>query len=129
MSNPKNRGRLVGEAVAVIGVIVSLTFVGLEIRQNTASVRAQMRQQLSDASRDFLLGLATSEVAHAWGRYMRGEELSVVEKDQVQLALVAFVRNLENVYLQHRERVIDESALTSYGWTGATMWTSERFTG
>ncbi len=41
--------------------------------------------------------------------------------------MVTAVRNMENVYLQTREGVIDESALVSYGWKGSIMYGSEPF--
>ena len=37
--------------------------------------------------------------------------------------------NLENIYLQFREGVIDESALNAYGWRGSLMYETEAFAG
>jgi hypothetical protein len=48
-------------------VALSLIFVGLEIRQNTVAQRAQTRQGLADASRDFTLGRATDpDLSRIW---------------------------------------------------------------
>jgi hypothetical protein len=41
-------------------VVVSLTFVGYEIQQNTSAQRAQTRQALADASREWIIALATN---------------------------------------------------------------------
>ncbi len=38
-----------GETLAAVGVIGSLVFVGIEIRQNTAAVRGATLQAISDA--------------------------------------------------------------------------------
>ena len=127
MSQGTQRARTVAEIVAGVGVILSLVFVGLEINQNTASVRAQTRQQLSDANSAFLVALATTDLGELWGRFARGEQLTDPEKDRLGPGLVAGVRGLENVYLQYQEGVIDESALSSYGWKGSLMYESESF--
>ena len=127
MSQGNQRARTIAEIVAGIGVMLSLLLVALQIGQNTASVRAQTRQQLSDASSQFLVALATTDLGDMWGRYARGEELTDPEMDRMGPALVAGVRGVENVYLQYQEGVIDESALSSYGWSGSMMYGSEAF--
>ncbi len=127
MSPSTQRTRTIAELMAGVGVILSLTFVALEIRQNTASVRAQTRQQLSDANSELLIAMATSELGDLWIRFAQGEQLTDSQMNQVVPALVAGVRGLENVYLQFQEGVIDESALSSYGWRGSAMYDSEAF--
>ena len=46
------------ELVTTIGVLVSLIFVGLEVRQNTAVARAQARNDLASLSQEWLLAMA-----------------------------------------------------------------------
>ena len=118
---------MIAELVAVIGVILSLVFVALQIRQNTVAIQAQTRQQLTDASSEFLIALATTGLGDLWGRFIEGETMTDHERHRVGPALVAAVRGLENVYLQYREGVIDESALSSYGWKGSLMYESDAF--
>ncbi len=127
MDGRTQRGRTIIEIVAATGVILSLVFVGVEIKQNTGSVRAQTRQQLSDASAEFNLALATTDLGVLWSRFASGDSLTAAEMARVGPALVTAVRNLENVYLQTREGVIDESALVSYGWKGSIMYRSTPF--
>ncbi len=127
MDGSPHRGRTIAEIVAAIGVILSLVFVGVEIRQNTSSIRAQTRQQLSDASAEFNLALATTDLGVLWSRFANGDSLTDAEMARVGPALVTAVRNMENVYLQTIEGVIDESALVSYGWKGSIMYGSKPF--
>ncbi len=127
MDAKSQRGRTIAEIAAAIGVILSLVFVGVEIRQNTSSVRAQTRQQLSDASAELNLALATTDLGVLWSQFASGDSLIDAEMARVGPALVTAVRNLENVYLQTREGVIDESALVSYGWRGSIMYRSDAF--
>ena len=53
--------KTIGETLAALGVIASLVFVGLEIRQNTAVARAQTRQALTEDLREFIMTLAADE--------------------------------------------------------------------
>ena len=46
------------ELVTTIGIVVSLVFVGLEIRQNTSVARAQARIDMATITQDWLLVLA-----------------------------------------------------------------------
>ena len=128
MEGRSQRGRTIAELVAAIGVILSLMLVAFEIRQNTSSIRAQTRQQLSDASAQFNLTLATTELGPLWSRFARGDSLTDDQMAHLVPALVTAVRNMENVYLQTRDGVIDESALLSYGWRGSMIYQSEAFT-
>ena len=120
-------GKAIRETLGFLAVVASMVFVALEIGQNTASIRAQTRQQLSDANSEFLIAMATSDLGDLWARFAQGEELGEREMNRLGPALVAGVRGLENVYLQFLEGVIDESALASYGWKGSTMYGSAAF--
>ncbi len=115
------------EFIAGAGVILSLIFVGLEIRQNTAAVRAQTRQDLTTTSADFLMGMATTDIGDLWFRWAAGEDITESEWNRLRLAVITGVRNLENIYLQFSEGVIDESALNGYGWRGSVMYDTDRF--
>ena len=71
--NGRNRISL-KEFVAATGVILSLLFVGLEIRQNTSAVRSSTLQALSDSHRDLVLGsLLDAEHSALISRTFQGE--------------------------------------------------------
>jgi hypothetical protein len=53
-------GKAVRETLAALGVIASLVFVGMEIRQNTSVARAETRQALTDLYTQFHLAMATN---------------------------------------------------------------------
>ena len=62
MSAANGRNRISAkEFVAATAVILSLVFVGLEIRQNTLAVRSSTLQALSDSHRDLVLGSILSQ--------------------------------------------------------------------
>jgi hypothetical protein len=115
-------------------VVMSLIFVGLEIRQSTAAQRAQTRQGLAEGSRELILTLATNpRLSDAYytifprpGRERPGQHLTASDSMQARVFLFAQLRNAENVYLQFREGVVDESVLKTYAFED-TRYHTETF--
>ena len=107
------------ELVTTVGVLVSLVFVGLEIRQNTSVARGQARTDLATLNQDWLMGMAGDPALfrsfEAHWLEQPDIALSPLEEQQAFLAMVAVVRRLENAYLFYEEGLIPEEALGSYG--------------
>ena len=125
MSNNASDRRSVqalARAAATIGVILSLLFVGLELRQSRQLARAEVRQGLADRNAQVISSISDNpELARAWlemwgSSVSRGLELTAVDSTQAIYALFGMLRHVENVYLQYLEGVVDESVLTSYGF-------------
>ena len=78
------------EAIGIIGVIASLIFVGIEIRQNTQAVRGATYQSLTESSMELLFRLAEDPAASvaidAWGR---GEQLDPLEQAKVEALVLS----------------------------------------
>ena len=107
----------VREVVGFLGVAASLLFVGLEIRQNTAAARGQTRQDLAALNQEWLTLLAADSAFselyfRAWSE---DGEVAPHELRRVEFMIVLEMRRLENVFFQHREGLVDDSALQSYG--------------
>lgn len=123
MESTNERRRLswrgIGEGIGVIGVVLSLVFVGTEIRQNTLASRAQARQELAAQNWDFLLRLAEDdELAELWSREWTTEFLDGLSPEsafKASLSAIALLTRLEGVYLQTAEGLLDEEALSGYG--------------
>ena len=107
------------ELIATVGVLVSLVFVGLELRQNTSVARAQARNDLASLSQDWLLVLGQDPAANrAWRGSWYDDApggLSAVEESQAYYMMIALVRRLEVAYFHHQEGLIPEEALANYG--------------
>jgi len=58
------RLRVVAEAVGFVAVVLSIVFLALEIRQNTAAMRAAGVQEATNVARQQLLMLVTDADAH-----------------------------------------------------------------
>ena len=125
-------GRLkIGEAFAALGVIGSLIFVGLEIRQNTAATEGATLQSISDMHTALLLeGGDDPEFMELFSRVLlQGHGVSDFEPAQalrLNRYYIAFLSHLENTYLQHRAGVVSDEVFESYGWRNL-LWITPHF--
>lgn len=122
----------IGRLLSAAGVVLSLVFVGLQLRDNTAAVRAQARQAIAERSATVIYSVAENpELARAfrllWGDSVPGEHLSAFDSVQASWAMFGLVRHLENAYLQVQEGVIDRSALDTYGFRNNEWLQTQRF--
>jgi len=99
----------VAEIGAAIGVIVSLIFVGMELRSNTAATEAATREAVNQKDIQFLsLRIDSSVLAEAHAKLESGQELSQLEVSQlVHQEYVNFI-SFENSYYQYRKGVLEE---------------------
>jgi hypothetical protein len=116
------------ETLAIVGVVASMVFVGVEIRQNTAATRGQTRQELAALNQDWLTLLtADREFAdlfdRAWAKF---GDVSPAEEARVEIMMVLQFRRLANVFFQFQEGLVDESALKSYGLQRITSSTFDQ---
>jgi len=117
------------ELVTAACVIVSLVFVGFEVRQNTQVARGQARQELASLNQEWLLLVSTdTKFNELWDRaWIQGSELSDLEQRQATAMMLMNLRRLENVFLQYREGLVSESALSSYGFQGLRLYEGAPF--
>jgi hypothetical protein len=124
----------IGQALSAAAVVLSLVFVGMELRQNTLAQRAQTRQELANSSRELMLTIAANPtLARAYAAMygaMGGfpdSTLSAVDSLQGRYAMFANLRNLENVWLQSQAGVVDEEVLGTYAFVNPRLYGSESF--
>ncbi len=104
----------VAQAFSVAAVVVSLGFVGYEIRENSVAVRGATYQAISDASVAFAEWIASdARIAGLIVRLFDGEvpdDFSAEENIALSGLYYASIRRTQNVYLQWREGLISEQA-------------------
>ena len=104
----------VGEYVAALGVILSLVFVGVEIRHNTAAVRGATFQAISDVAAYGALEGATSDHLPRLFSILREDpsfhELLPEDRERLRLLYLHTVRRRENIWVQVGEGVVGEDA-------------------
>jgi len=121
-------GKAVRETLGFIGVIVSMVFVGMEMRLNTQAIQATARNEMASGSREWLMEMSASPaLSSAARRWAEGEELNADLVFMVELSVNALLRNAENVFLQVEGGTVDESALVSYGFTSSGFYQSPNF--
>jgi len=106
------------ELVAALGVVLSLLFVGYQIRQNTLVARGQTRQNLATLNQQWLiLQSQDAEFHELWRRAWIASDTTLSSSDSARanFMMLLNLRRLENVYFQFSEGLVDESALRSYG--------------
>mgnify|MGYP006137193645 FL=1 len=107
--------RQIFELTGLLSVVVSLAFVGFEIRQNTSAVRSAtyiaISNQVIDISRDIATDERLSRLTHLMlVENIRGDELNPEELISLQMHVNAGLRRIENIYLQVQAGILDPSA-------------------
>ena len=95
------------EVVGIVAIVVSLIFVGLEVRQSAAATRGATQQALAAAARDASEALvADQETADLTLRFLRSDDwsdFSEVERFQIVILFTTMLRVYESAHYQWRE--------------------------
>lgn len=101
--------------VTRLGVVASLLFVGLEVRQNTAAVRGATYQSIADASQEHTLWFADDpHIRELTARVQEGavqSDFTEAENLMISAKFAMTIRRLENIYVQIREGLVPEAAV------------------
>jgi len=97
------------EIFAAVLVIVSLVYVGVQIKQNTSALRSNTAHNTSEGFTDLYLILARSrEMADIFARGTRDyESLDSIEKIQFFAYFQKFFRTYENAYYQYTRSALE----------------------
>ena len=99
-----------GEFVGAIGVVGSLLYLAVQIRQNTRSLRASTHHASVVAGNAVQLAFAGAEAAKITLKAGRAyDELTLDERFQFTMLMRAFFSFEEDVYIQFREGLIDRA--------------------
>ncbi len=98
--------------LAGVGVIISLLFVGYQIRQNTEEARAASAAAVGDNFRELVLARAQSaSLAAAVEAGRRGEDVTPVQRSQYTAYVLALTRTVEDAFIQYQAGRLDEDQL------------------
>jgi hypothetical protein len=106
----------VGEFLGSVGVIISLIYLAVQIRQNTRSVRAATQQAFVDVNASFAgLLLHNEHMARVYRiGISRHSELSEDERVQFDMLMVTYFRNMQNLFHQHQRGMLESEV-----WEGS----------
>ena len=105
----------IGEVIGALGVIATLAYLAVQIRQNSAVVRASTRQAISTAQADIAFRLAQdSDFRDVALRFTSLE--STVSEDEIasHFYLRGLLRTYENQYHQFIDGTFDEAVWPGY---------------
>jgi len=99
----------IGEFIASIGVLITLIYLVIQIRQNTLATRIQTRQAISEAQFANINTRATDPLLPLLIMKMnRGEPLSQEEQDRLYFHADATMRQFENFYAHYTAGILPE---------------------
>jgi hypothetical protein len=94
-----------------VGVIASIVYVGIQIRNNARALRAATYQQLSVTTLQVWFALAHN--GETTGIMLRGADdfsaLNRVEKARFRFVVMGYVKSFENAWFQHNIGTLRES--------------------
>jgi hypothetical protein len=98
----------IGEFVGAIAVLVTLVYLAVQIRQNSATTRAHIRQSLAEHQIQYIHVRATDPLLRgAVGKMFAGQKLEADEALGLRFHVVAGLRMFENYFAQHTLGTMD----------------------
>lgn len=106
---------LVAEIISAIAIVISLIFVGFQIKDNTKATQAEAFHNIAAVDVNLLLKMADSkESARISTLYRESpEDLSEDELNYGFYVFAAEVRHIENLFLQRESKMISERSWRS----------------
>lgn len=116
----------ISELVGAIGVILSLLYVGRQLKQTNSMSRSAVHQSLSSQMSEWTMGVAVSPslaacVAKVHFNNLVRDEATDVEKIQLGYALVGIIAQIYMVYEQRKEGILSQSEADVYGPSNALL--------
>jgi hypothetical protein len=126
----------VGEFLGALGVIVSLGYLAIQIRQNTNAVKGASNHALNDSFSDFLkLLIVDQRAADIFAVGVRDiDSLNDRDRDTFYSLMALLFNHFENTHLHHERGLIDsqqwERWRIAIGWyagfPGVEVWWRNR---
>lgn len=104
---------LIAEIISAIAIVVSLLFVGVQIKGNTKASQASTFHEIAALDIQLLLSFANSQESAKISTLFR-ENPDVLSEDELNYGFYMFgaeVRHIENLFLQKESKMLPE-----HGW-------------
>ncbi len=104
----------IGEFVGAIGVIVTVGYLAIQIRQNTKAVRTSSYHQAAEQTWSASLTMAANaDLAELWTRASMGEPLSPAEQARIGAYDLSVLFGMENLMRLYEEKQLDEEVFAN----------------
>lgn len=120
----------IGRFIAAASVVISLLFVGYEIRQNTAVARATAAQAFTQQIVDLNAILISEGFPVLNARMVEGAiraDFSTAEQFQIDVTHLSLLRIWESLYRGVQEGIVDDTMLDPLSGDGPGPWTLPYF--
>lgn len=106
----------IGEFLGSLGVIISLIYLAIQIRQNTRSVRAATHQAFVEVNSSFAALLLNNDSMARVYRIGIDDYSKLNEDEQVQfdMLMVTYFRNMQSLFHQHNTGMLEDQV-----WEGS----------
>ena len=98
----------IAEVVSAVAIVLSLLYVGYQIRENTIEVRATNRQQLITRAMQATANSASPDISGVVAKVSEGANLSAVERAQYGYIVRTVLYDVQEAYLLNREGRLDD---------------------
>ena len=117
-----------GSFVSGVGVLVSLIFLNLQVGQTERNQRALVQQARANRISETNLRLAEPDLSQAYCKGIRGEEdISLAELRQFRHIIRALGISFEDSFIQHKNKLLDETSFASFQMALRVMFASPGF--
>ncbi len=119
-------GKAIRETLAALGVIASMVFVGMEIRQSNVQARAAAFQAMGIANAQLAQEIAADDrLSVLWAEHNnpdRLEEWTQTDWAKYFRSIISFARLTETVHIQVEQGVLPPDALERLGYLSANEY-------
>jgi len=123
----------IAEIIAAALVIVSLIYVGYQIRETRIAVRATTAQARTNLGVQMIMTRYTSDIAELLTRSLeQPDSLSLADRFKLKSFFTAHVRHCQNLYYQKEQGLLDEYfshgiARTTAYWVRNYPWAKDEW--
>ena len=104
----------IAESVGALGVILSLVYLALQVRQNTEQIRLSRFQDLSSTLQDGFTPVYNPGNMTVWYRgHFKPGELSEEDEYTFRMFMERQLFNVQNVVYQHQHGLVDDAVFES----------------
>ena len=108
------------EILGIVTIICSLIFVGIQIRQNSLSIRGATYQSISEQVTKLMMDVAADErlsklVAEMMPNDTLRNQLNAADEVSLDFIILTGLRRIENIYLQQLDGILSNKAFERIG--------------
>ncbi|HEY5680940.1 MAG TPA: hypothetical protein VIS55_12805 [Pseudomonadales bacterium] len=110
----------IGEFLGAFAVVITLVYLGLQVRHNTTSTRAGTLAYATDAWSDYLQRQSVDDLNLLLGLSIEPDELSSAEFMRAYYLYRVMFRRMESDFYQYRSGILDADTWDAYveSWRG-----------